>query len=65
LSELLKRTFDLDHTGGPNGGGCVRGMAAIIRKEAIEEILGHLNLPPRPAKRAEAFRTEYVPECFA
>jgi hypothetical protein len=43
----------------------VRGMAAIIRKEAIEEILGHLNLPPRPAKRAEAFRTEYVPECFA
>jgi len=27
--------------------------AAIIRKEAIDEILGHLNLPTGPAKKAK------------
>ncbi len=42
-AELLKRTFGIDLTVCPQCGGHVRIIAAIIRKEAIQEILGHLN----------------------
>jgi hypothetical protein len=63
-AELLKRTFGIDLTVCPHCGGHVRVIAAIIRKEAIQEILGHLNLPTGPPKRATPSRTEYVYESF-
>jgi hypothetical protein len=43
-AELLKRTFGIDLTVCPHCGGHVRVIATIIRKEAIQEILGHLHL---------------------
>jgi hypothetical protein len=64
-AELLKRTFGIDLTVCPLCGGHVTVIAAIIRKEAIQEILGHLNLPTGPPKRAKPYGTEYVYESFA
>jgi hypothetical protein len=64
-AELLKRTFGIDLAVCPHCGGHVRVIAAIIRKEAIQEILGHLNLPTGPPKRAKSSGTEYVYESFA
>ncbi len=64
-AEPLKRTFGFDLTVCPHCGGHVRIIAAIIRKDAIEEILGHLNLPTGPPMRAKPSRTEYVYESFA
>lgn len=64
-AELLKRTFGIDLTVCPHCGGQVRVIAAIIRKEAIDEILGHLNLPTGPPKKAKPHGTEYVYESFS
>jgi len=64
-AELLKRTFGIDLTVCPHCGGHVRVIAAIIRKEAIQEILGHLNLPTGPPKGARPSGTECVYESFA
>lgn len=64
-AELLKRTFAIDLTVCPCCGGGVRVIAAIIRKEAIQEILEHLNLPTGPPKRERFYETEYVYENFA
>ena len=64
-AELLKRTFGIDLTVCPHCGGQVRVIAAIIRKGAIDEILGHLNLPTGPPKQAKPHGTEYVYESFA
>ncbi len=64
-AELLKRTFGIDLTVCPHCGGHVRVIAAIIRKEAIREILVHLNLPTGPPTTAKPSGTEYVYESIA
>lgn len=64
-AELLKRTFAIDLTVCPCCGGRVRVIAAIIRKEAIQEILEHLNLPRGPPKKERFYETEDVYENFA
>jgi hypothetical protein len=63
-AELLKRTFGIDLAVCPHCGGHVRVIAAVIRKEAIQEILGHSNLPTGPPKRAKPSGTGYVYESF-
>ncbi|MDQ3232258.1 MAG: hypothetical protein M3Q07_10590, partial [Pseudobdellovibrionaceae bacterium] len=64
-AELLKRTFGIDLTACPCCGARVRVIAAIIRKDAIQEILDHLNLPTGPPKRENFYKTEYVYDNFA
>jgi hypothetical protein len=64
-AELLKRAFGIDLTVCPHCGGHVRVIAAIIRKEAIREILVHLNLPTGPPTRKKRSGTEYVYESIA
>lgn len=63
-TELLKRTFDIDLTVCPCCGGRVRVIAAIIPKEAIQQILVHLNLPTGPPKAVRTFETVCVYENF-
>ena len=43
-AECLKRTFQIDLTQCPDCAGEVRFMAAIIKRDAIRAILGHLKL---------------------
>jgi hypothetical protein len=62
--EHLKRTFSIELTVCPCCGGCVTVMSAIIRKEAIQGMLGHLNIPIGPPARAGVCGTEYVCESF-
>ena len=61
-AELLKRVFDLDLEHGPNCGGELKIIAAILEQPVIEKILTHLGLraraPPRAAARGQALQGE-------
>jgi hypothetical protein len=63
-AELLKRPFHIDLTVCPCCGGRVRVIAAIIRKEAIQEILEHLNLLTGPPTKERLYETKNVYENF-
>ena len=53
-AKLLKRVFDLDLEHGPNCGGELRIIAAILEQPVIESILTHLGLQARAPPRAPA-----------
>ncbi len=53
-ARLLIRVFDRDLTHGPHCGGDLRIIAAILKRDAIEKILNHLGLEPRPPPVAPA-----------
>ncbi|HET9239414.1 MAG TPA: transposase [Oligoflexus sp.] len=64
-AELLKRTFGIDLTVCPHCGGHVQVIAAIIRKEAIQEVLVHMNLPTGPPATKKRSGTEFMYESTA
>ena len=53
-AKLLKRVFDLDLEHGPNCGGELKIIAAILEQPVIEKILTHLGLQARAPPRAPA-----------
>ena len=57
-ARLLERVFELDHEHGPNCGGELKLIAAIVEAPVIERILTHLGLqaraPPRASARGQA-----------
>ena len=59
-ARLLKRVFELDLEHGPNCGGELKIIAAILETPVIDKILTHLGLqaraPPRAAARAQALQ---------
>jgi hypothetical protein len=59
-AKLLKRVFDLDLEHGPNCGGELKIIAAILEAPVIEKILTHLGLqaraPPRAPARGQALQ---------
>ena len=59
-AKLLKRVFALDLEHGPNCGGELRIIAAILEQPVIEKILTHLGLqaraPPRAPARGQALQ---------
>ena len=59
-AKLLKRVFALDLEHGPNCGGELKIIAAIMEQPVIEKILTHLGLqaraPPRSAVREQALQ---------
>ncbi len=57
---LLRRVFDIDMQHCPNGGaGQLRIIAAIVERAAIEKILSHLGLQPRPPPRTRAREADF------
>jgi hypothetical protein len=55
-AKLLKRFFNLDLTQCQRWGGDLRIVAAIVKRQAIEKILNHLEFDPQPPPRAPARR---------
>ncbi len=59
-AKLFKRVFDLDLEHGPNCGGELKVIAAILEQPVIEKILTHLGLqaraPPRAPARGQALQ---------
>jgi hypothetical protein len=53
-AKLIKRVFNLDLTHCQSCGGDLRIIAAITQRHAIEKILNHLGLAPRPPPVAPA-----------
>jgi hypothetical protein len=53
-AKLLERVFDLDLEHGPNCGGELKIVAAILAAPVIEKILTHLGLHARAPPRAPA-----------
>ena len=54
-ARLLKRVFDIDLRRCPScGAGELKIIAAILQRAAIEKILTHLGLDPRPPPRGRA-----------
>ena len=54
-ARLLERVFDIDLRRCPScGAGELRIIAAILQRAAIEKILAHLGLDPRPPPRGRA-----------
>jgi hypothetical protein len=56
----LKRAFKVDPAHGPNCGGELKIIAAILEQPVIEKILRHLGLqagaPPRAPARGQALQ---------
>ena len=54
-ARLLKRVFDIDMQHCPNcGAGELKIIAAILERQVIEKILGHLGLDPQPPPKGRA-----------
>ncbi len=54
-ARLLQRVFDIDMRRCPScGAGELKIIAAILQRAAIEKILAHLGLDPRPPPRGRA-----------
>jgi hypothetical protein len=57
-ARLLRRLFDIDMHTCPNcGGGKLKIIAAILERPAIEQILAHLGLDPKPPPRGRVRET--------
>ena len=51
-AECLKRTFQIDLTECPDCAGEVRFIAAVMKRDAIEAILGHLKMKTEGTRTA-------------
>jgi len=53
-AKLLKRVFEIDMEHGPDCGGELKNIAAILEQPVIEKILAHLGLQARAPPRVPA-----------
>jgi ribosomal protein S27AE len=65
-ARLLKRVFDIDLRRCPScGAGELKIIAAILERAAIEKILTHLGLDPRPPPRGRGSEAGHAGHSFA
>jgi len=65
-ARLLKRVSDIDLRRCPScGGGELEIIAAILQRAAIEKILTHLGLDPRPPPRGRVSEAGHAGHAFA